>query len=133
MWNNSTENNSTAVAGSNKLIQQALGMTLAVMLGLVIFSLGCSVEVSKIWLNLKRPWGIMVGLGCQFFMMPLTAYLLAMAFSVSPVQAVTIIVIGSCPGGTISNIITYWLDGDMDLRFQMLYIRYLVPKELLLL
>lgn len=121
MWNNSTENNATSVAGSTEVLQQALGVTLAVMLGLVIFSLGCSVEVSKIWLNLKRPWGILVGLVCQFCMMPLTAYLLAMAFSVSSVQAVAIIIVGSCPGGTLSNIITYWLDGDMDLRYSMIY------------
>ncbi|XP_034167330.2 sodium-dependent organic anion transporter [Pangasianodon hypophthalmus] len=119
MWNNSSENNTTSVAGSTAVIQQALGLTLAVMLGLVIFSLGCSVEVNKIWLNLKRPWGILVGLVCQFGMMPLTSYLLALGFSVSPVQAIAIIVVGSCPGGTISNIITYWLDGDMDLSITL--------------
>lgn len=120
MWNNSTENNSTSLPEELNVIQQALGLTLAVMLGLVIFALGCSVEVSKLWLHLKRPWGILVGLVCQFIIMPLTAYLLALAFSVSPVQAIAVIVIGSCPGGTISNIVTYWLDGDMDLRYEML-------------
>ncbi|XP_060792588.1 sodium-dependent organic anion transporter-like [Neoarius graeffei] len=119
MWNNSTENNSTSLPEELNVIQQALGLTLAVMLGLVIFALGCSVEVSKIWLHLKRPWGILVGLVCQFIIMPLTAYLLALAFSVSPVQAIAVIVIGSCPGGTISNIVTYWLDGDMDLSITM--------------
>ncbi|KAF4077179.1 hypothetical protein AMELA_G00205060 [Ameiurus melas] len=119
MWNNSSESNATSMAGSTGVIEQALGLTLAIMLGLVIFSLGCSVEVSKIWLNLKRPWGILVGLVCQVVVMPLTSYLLALAFSVLPVQAVAIIAIGSCPGGTISNIITYWLDGDMDLSITM--------------
>lgn len=121
MWNNSSENNSTSVGESTGAVQQALGLTLAVMLGLVILSLGCSVEVSKVWLNLKRPWGILVGLVCQFVMMPLTSYLLALAFSVSPVQAVAIITVGSCPGGTISNMITYWLDGDMDLRYSLIW------------
>ncbi|KAG7320739.1 hypothetical protein KOW79_015154 [Hemibagrus wyckioides] len=119
MWNNSSITNTTSLAGRLGVIQQALGVTLAVMLGLVIFSLGCSVEVGKIWLNLKRPWGILTGLLCQLGAMPLTAYLLALAFSVQPVQAVAIIVVGSCPGGTISNIITYWLDGDMDLSITL--------------
>ncbi|XP_047661799.1 solute carrier family 10 member 6-like [Tachysurus fulvidraco] len=119
MWNNSSETNTTSLAGSHSVIQQSLGVTLAVMLGLVIFSLGCSVEVSKIWLNLKRPWGVLTGLLCQLVMMPLISYLLALGFSVQPVQAVAIIVVGACPGGTISNIITYWLDGDMNLSITM--------------
>ncbi|XP_060747528.1 sodium-dependent organic anion transporter-like [Tachysurus vachellii] len=119
MWNNSSETNTTSLAGSHSVNQQSLSVTLAVMLGLVIFSLGCSVELSKIWLNLKRPWGLLTGLLCQLGMMPLISYLLALAFSVQPVQAVAVIVVGSCPGGTISNIITYWLDGDMNLSITM--------------
>ncbi|KAM3873960.1 sodium-dependent organic anion transporter-like [Diretmus argenteus] len=89
------------------------------MLGMVVFSLGCTVEVSRLWFHLRRPWGVLVGLLCQFGLMPLTAYLLATGFSVQPVQAVAIIIMGCCPGGVISNIITYWLDGDMDLSITM--------------
>ncbi|XP_046724109.1 solute carrier family 10 member 6-like isoform X1 [Silurus meridionalis] len=119
MWNNSSELNTTSTLESAPAIQQALKWTLAVMLTLVIFSLGCSVKVMKVWFNLKHPCGILVGLVCQLVVMPLTSYLLARTFSVSPVQAVAIIVIGSCPGGTISNILTYWLDGDMDLSITL--------------
>ncbi|KAM6984697.1 sodium-dependent organic anion transporter-like [Aplochiton taeniatus] len=89
------------------------------MLGMVVFSLGCTVEVGKLWFHVRRPWGILVGLLCQFGFMPLTAYLLATGFSVPPVQAVAVVIMGCCPGGVISNIITYWLDGDMDLSITM--------------
>ncbi|XP_075054570.1 sodium-dependent organic anion transporter [Mixophyes fleayi] len=92
---------------------------LSVMLALVVFSLGCTVEIAKLWSHLRRPWGITIGLVCQFGLMPLIAYLLAIGFSVQPTQAVAILIMGCCPGGVISNIITLWVDGDMDLSLSM--------------
>lgn len=91
----------------------------AVMMGLLMFSLGCSVEIRKLWLHIQRPWGIAVGLLCQFGLMPLIAYLLAVSFTLKPVQAIAVLIMGCCPGGTISNIFTFWVDGDMDLSISM--------------
>lgn len=88
----------------------------ALMVGLVMFSFGCSVEIRKLWSHFRRPWGIAVGLICQFGLMPLTAYLLALSFSLKPFQAIAVLIMGCCPGGTISNVLTFWVDGDMDLR-----------------
>ncbi|KAM8801052.1 sodium-dependent organic anion transporter [Rhynchonycteris naso] len=91
----------------------------AVMMGLLMFSLGCSVEIQKLWLHIRRPWGIAVGLLCQFGFMPLIAYLLVITFSLKPIHAIAVLVMGCCPGGTISNIFTFWVDGDMDLSISM--------------
>ncbi|XP_036057402.1 solute carrier family 10 member 6 [Onychomys torridus] len=91
----------------------------AVTVGLVMFSFGCSVEIRKLWSHLRRPWGIAVGLLCQFGLMPLTAYLLALGFSLKPFQAIAVLIMGCCPGGTISNVLTFWVDGDMDLSITM--------------
>ncbi|XP_030044496.1 sodium-dependent organic anion transporter [Microcaecilia unicolor] len=103
----------------NGTLSLVFSVTLSVMLALVVFSLGCTVEVRKLWSHIRRPWGIGVGLVCQFGLMPLTAYILAISFSVTPVQAIAILIMGCCPGGAISNIITYWVDGDMDLSLSM--------------
>lgn len=91
-------------------------VVLAVMMSLVMFSLGCSVEIRKLWSHIRRPWGIAVGLLCQFGLMPLIAYLLVISFSLQPIQAIAVLIMGCCPGGTVSNIFTFWVDGDMDLR-----------------
>ena len=88
----------------------------ALMIGLLMFSLGCSVEVQKLWGHIRRPWGIAVGMLCQFGLMPLIAYLLIISFSLKPLQAIAVLLMGWCPGGTVSNIFTFWVDGDMDLR-----------------
>ncbi|XP_070249271.1 sodium-dependent organic anion transporter [Myotis yumanensis] len=102
--------------GSLKLV---FTVVLAVMMGLVMFSLGCSVEIRKLWWHIRRPWGIAVGLLCQFGLMPLIAYLLAISFSLQPIQAIAVLIMGCCPGGTVSNIFTFWVDGDMDLSISM--------------
>ncbi|CAI9172210.1 unnamed protein product [Rangifer tarandus platyrhynchus] len=91
----------------------------ALMIGLLMFSLGCSVEVQKLWGHIRRPWGIAVGLLCQFGLMPLIAYLLIISFSLKPLQAMAVLIMGCCPGGTVSNIFTFWVDGDMDLSISM--------------
>ncbi|KAF1382191.1 hypothetical protein PFLUV_G00141060 [Perca fluviatilis] len=119
---------STVCSGENCLVppgnfNETLGLVLStvltVMLAMVMFSMGCTVEVKKLWGHIKRPWGILIGFLCQFGIMPFTAFALSLAFGVLPVQAVVIIIMGCCPGGTGSNIICYWLDGDMDLSISM--------------
>ncbi|XP_030623809.1 solute carrier family 10 member 6-like [Chanos chanos] len=124
MWNNSSDAevgpsvNGTSV-GVNGSAQQILNVILPFMLALVIFALGCSVEFGKVWYHLQRPWGILVGLVCQFGLMPLIAFLLGLAFRVTALQAVAILIMGCCPGGIISNILTHWVDGDISLSIAM--------------
>ncbi|XP_027709230.1 solute carrier family 10 member 6 [Vombatus ursinus] len=102
--------------GSLKLI---FSVVLAVMMILVMFSLGCTMDIKKLRSHIRRPWGIAVGLLCQYGLMPLIAYLLAISFSLPPVQAVTVLIMGCSPGGTFSNLFTYWADGDIDLSISM--------------
>ncbi|XP_058478432.1 ileal sodium/bile acid cotransporter [Solea solea] len=103
----------------NEMLSLVLSVVLTVMLALVMFSMGCTVDAKKLLGHIKRPWGIIIGFLCQFGIMPFTAFALALAFDVLPVQAVAIIIMGCCPGGSGSNIICYWLDGDMDLSISM--------------
>ncbi|NWX18197.1 NTCP2 protein, partial [Aegotheles bennettii] len=103
----------------NETLSIILSTVLTIMLALVMFSMGCNVELQKFWSHIKRPWGIFVGFLCQFGIMPLTAFLLSLVFNVLPIQAVVVLIIGCCPGGTASNIIAYWVDGDMDLSISM--------------
>lgn len=103
----------------NQILNSILSIVLTVLLALVMFSMGCNAEVRNLWEHIKRPWGICVGILCQFGIMPLTAFLLSLAFGIHPLQAVAVLIMGCCPGGTGSNIISYWLDGDMDLSISM--------------
>ncbi|KAM4608684.1 ileal sodium/bile acid cotransporter [Polymixia lowei] len=103
----------------NAVLSVVLSVVLTVMLAMVMFAMGCTVDAKKLWGHVKRPWGIVIGFLCQFGIMPFTAFALSLAFNVLPVQAIVIIIMGCCPGGSSSNIICYWLDGDMDLSISM--------------
>ncbi|CAO2611349.1 Ileal sodium/bile acid cotransporter [Lemmus lemmus] len=96
-----------------------MSSVLTILLALVMFSMGCNVEIHKFLGHIRRPWGIFVGFLCQFGIMPLTGFILSVAFGIVPVQAVAVLIMGCCPGGTASNILAYWVDGDMDLSVSM--------------
>ncbi|XP_027722470.1 ileal sodium/bile acid cotransporter [Vombatus ursinus] len=103
----------------NRILSTVLSIVITTMLALVMFSMGCNVEIMKFWGHIKRPWGIFVGFLCQFGIMPLTGFILSVAFDILPIQAVVVLIMGCCPGGTASNILAYWTDGDMDLSISM--------------
>ncbi|XP_062959526.1 ileal sodium/bile acid cotransporter [Cynocephalus volans] len=103
----------------NSILSVTLNIVLTILLAMVMFSMGCNVELHKFLGHIRHPWGICVGFLCQFGIMPLMGFILALAFDVIPIQAVAIIIMGCCPGGTASNILAYWIDGDMDLSISM--------------
>ncbi|CAH2223574.1 ileal sodium bile acid cotransporter [Pelobates cultripes] len=103
----------------NYILNLVLSTVITILLALVMFSLGCSVEFKKFWGHIRRPWGITVGFLCQFGIMPIVGFILALIFDVLPIQAVVILIMGCCPGGTGSNILSFWVDGDMDLSLSM--------------
>lgn len=103
----------------NAILNTVMSTVLTILLAMVMFSMGCNVEVHKFLGHIKRPWGIFVGFLCQFGIMPLTGFILSVASGILPVQAVVVLIMGCCPGGTGSNILAYWIDGDMDLSVSM--------------
>ncbi|XP_066478188.1 ileal sodium/bile acid cotransporter [Tiliqua scincoides] len=103
----------------NQILNTVLSTVVTIMLALVMFSMGCNVELKTFLGHIKRPWGIMVGFLCQFGIMPLLGFLLSLIFNVLPIQAVVVIIMACCPGGMASNILAYWVDGDMDLSISM--------------
>ncbi|XP_030642479.1 ileal sodium/bile acid cotransporter [Chanos chanos] len=103
----------------NAVLSVTLSVVLTVLLAMVMFSMGCTVELQKLWGHIRRPWGIFIGFLCQFGIMPFTAFILSLIFNVLPVQAIVIVIMGCCPGGSSSNVIAYWLEGDMDLSISM--------------
>lgn len=104
---------------ANAILSTVLGTVLTILLALVMFSMGCNVELKKFLGHIKRPWGIIIGFLCQFGIMPLMGFILSLAFGILPIQSVVVIIMGCCPGGTASNVLAYWVDGDMDLSVSM--------------
>uniref|UniRef100_A0A8C4N161 Ileal sodium/bile acid cotransporter n=1 Tax=Eptatretus burgeri TaxID=7764 RepID=A0A8C4N161_EPTBU len=104
-----------------KVLSSVLRTVLSVLLALIMLSMGCSVRWMKLLYYLKHPWkaGLAIGCFCQFGIMPLAAFTLALGLRMSTIEAVTVLIMGSSPGGNLSNILCFWLDGDMDLSISM--------------
>ena len=89
------------------------------LLGIVMFGMGMTIEFKDFRHLARHPWDVGIGVLAQFTIMPLVAYLLTQAFSLPPDLAVGVILVGTCPGGTASNVITYLAKGDVALSVTM--------------
>ncbi|MBV7435370.1 bile acid:sodium symporter family protein [Cardiobacteriaceae bacterium TAE3-ERU3] len=84
-------------------------------LGLIMFGMGLTLDVKDFAEIAKRPVQVIVGIAAQFLIMPLLALLLTKVFALDPMVAVGVILVGCCPGGTSSNVITFLSRGDVAL------------------
>uniref|UniRef100_S4RJ40 Hepatic sodium/bile acid cotransporter n=1 Tax=Petromyzon marinus TaxID=7757 RepID=S4RJ40_PETMA len=97
----------------------AINAAVTLVLVVTMVSLGCTMELEHIGAHLRKPRGIFIAVLAQFGIMPLTAFALAKVFRLNPVEAVTVLICGCCPGGNLSNVFALALDGDMNLSILM--------------
>ena len=102
--------------GSVSFIKTAYVNTL---LGIVMFGMGLTLKPADFKVVFSRPKDVVIGCIAQFALMPLLAFLLARLFQLSPELAVGVILVGTCPGGTSSNVMTYLSKGDVALSVGM--------------
>ena len=89
------------------------------MLGVIMFGMGLTLSPQDFKIVLSRPKDILIGCLTQFTVMPLLAIGLTWAFALPKELAIGVILVGCCPGGTASNVITYLAKGDLALSVGM--------------
>ena len=92
---------------------------IAILLGIVMFGMGTTLRLRDFRLVFQRPKDVFVGALAQFTIMPGLAWLLAKGFGLPPELAAGVILVGTCPGGTSSNVMTYLARGDVALSVSM--------------
>ncbi len=85
------------------------------LLGLVMFGMGLTLDPNDFKVVFSRPKDVIVGCLAQFIVMPGLAWLLTKVFQLPPDLAIGVILVGCCPGGTASNVMTYLAKGDLAL------------------
>ena len=85
------------------------------MLGIIMFGMGMTMTVDDFKGVLQSPKAVVIGVVAQFVVMPGLAYLLCQLFQLPPEIAIGVILVGCCPGGTASNVITYMAKGNTAL------------------
>lgn len=89
------------------------------LLGIVMFGMGLTLNPTDFKIVFSRPKDVIIGCLAQFTIMPLTAWILTQVFNLPKDLALGIILVGCCPGGTASNVITYLANGDLALSVGM--------------
>ncbi|KAL7888012.1 hypothetical protein AOLI_G00029860 [Acnodon oligacanthus] len=100
-------------------LSHGISVFVALTLGVTMLGLGCTAEARELREHARRPVGVLLAALCQFAVMPLLAFALALAFSLDDGAAVAVLLCGCCPGGNLSNIMTLLVNGEMNLSVIM--------------
>lgn len=88
---------------------------ISILLGIVMFGMGLTLKAKDFSEVFTRPKDVLVGILGQFIIMPLLAFVLCQVLNLSDEIAVGVILVGCCPGGTASNVMTFLGKGDVPL------------------
>lgn len=100
------------------------------LLMVVMFGMGLTLKLEDFIIVFKRPKDIIIGCIAQFTIMPLLAFGLGKVFGLEAGLMAGVILVGTCPGGTSSNVITYLSKGDVALSVCMTSVNTLLAPLL---
>lgn len=100
------------------------------LLMIVMFGMGLTLKLEDFKLVFTRPKDILIGCLAQFTIMPLLAFALGKIFGLEIGLLAGVILVGTCPGGTSSNVITYLSKGDVALSVGMTSVNTLLAPFL---
>ncbi|MBD1378739.1 bile acid:sodium symporter family protein [Metabacillus arenae] len=100
------------------------------LLGVIMFGMGMTLSVADFKAVFKQPKKVLIGVLAQFTIMPLLAYVLSVALQLPPEIAVGVILVGCCPGGTASNVMTYLAKGNTALSVAITSVSTLIAPFL---
>ncbi|MGG4178206.1 bile acid:sodium symporter family protein [Virgibacillus pantothenticus] len=92
-----------------------IGSYISIMLGIIMFGMGMTLSVQDFREVVRQPKSVAIGVSSQFVLMPLIAYGLAKGLNLPPEIAIGVILVGACPGGTASNVMTFLAKGNTAL------------------
>jgi BASS family bile acid:Na+ symporter len=100
-------------------------------LGIIMFGMGVTLTTSDFRRVFLRPGDVCIGVVTQYTVMPFIGFVLAKIFGLDPLLAAGVVLVGSCPGGTSSNVITYLARGDVAFSVTMTSVSTLLSPIML--
>ncbi|MBO7611548.1 MAG: bile acid:sodium symporter family protein [Elusimicrobia bacterium] len=100
------------------------------LLMIIMFGMGLTLKFEDFKLVFIRPKDVIIGCVAQFTIMPLLAFMLCKLFNLDAALMTGVILVGACPGGTSSNVITYLSKGDVALSVSMTSINTILAPVL---
>ena len=104
----------------NWVLEEFMGVNVInILLGIILFGMGTTLKINDFVTVFRRPKEILVGVSAQYVIMPLIAFALASMFSLEAGLTVGLILVGTVPGGTASDVITFLAKGDLALSVSL--------------
>lgn len=103
---------------------------ISILLGIIMFGMGLTLSLNDFKAVFKQPKSVLIGVVGQYTIMPGLAYGLALLFQLPPEVAIGVILVGCCPGGTASNVMTYLAKGNTALSVAVTSIATLIAPFL---
>ncbi len=100
------------------------------LLMVVMFGMGLTLKPEDFLVVIRRPRDILIGCAAQFTIMPLLAFGLGKLMGLEAGLLAGMVLVGTCPGGTSSNVITYLSKGDVALSVGMTSVNTLLAPLL---
>jgi BASS family bile acid:Na+ symporter len=88
---------------------------LPISLAIIMLGMGMTLILADFTRIIKYPKAILIGLTNQLIFLPIIGFILAIIFDLSPVMAVGLMILATCPGGPTSNLITQISKGNIAL------------------
>ncbi len=95
-------------------------------LSLIMLGMGITLSVDSFLAVLKRPSVVLLGTLMQYTIMPLAAWIVCQVLKLPPDLAAGVILLGCCPGGTASNVISYLAKADVALSIVLTSVSTLI-------
>lgn len=89
------------------------------LIQVIMFGMGTQLSLQDFAGVMKKPRGVLVGLICQFSIMPIVGISLALSFGFPAEVAAGVVLIGSCPGGVASNVMAFIAEADLALSITL--------------
>lgn len=104
----------------NWVLEEFMGINVInVLLGVILFGMGTTLKIEHFVNVFKRPKEILLGVSAQYLIMPLLAFTIASLFSLNEALTVGLVLVGTVPGGTASDVITFLAKGDLALSVSL--------------
>lgn len=114
--NTTTEDASTGTSTYRAVLKTLSDIFIPGTLVIIMLGMGSTINIKNLWGHLRRPIGPAVGMLSQFIVLPLVMFGFAHLLQLDSYAAIGLLVLAASPGGSTSNLFSYWADGDVPLR-----------------
>lgn len=90
-----------------------------ILIGFIMFGVALDLKLADFKESIKKPKPTLIGLSCQFILLPAFTYILVLIIEPMPSIALGLFLVAACPGGNLSNFLTYLAKGNTPLSISM--------------